>query len=159
MPSFGVHTMLLTVDDVRQVAYFWERDVYSDDPFTEPVEPAQPFALGVMVRNLGNGTARNMQIVSNQVCSTQCALLCEFRQLTMALCQPEIVDNQKGLAVTFQILATQVCLTCAREPQHMSEQPMHTRLAMKLSLPTCKWSSETLPPSPRRLRSGSLSAA
>ncbi|MHB9035901.1 MAG: fibronectin type III domain-containing protein [Armatimonadota bacterium] len=67
--------------------YFWQRDVYSDDPFTPEVEPAEPFSLGLIMANSGYGTARNVKITSSQ---------------------PEIIDNQKGLLIDFKIIGTQV---------------------------------------------------
>jgi hypothetical protein len=69
------------------VRYFHERDVFSDDPFTPEIEPAIPFSLAVMVENHGAGAARAMRITS---------------------AQPRIVENEKGLLVDFEILATQV---------------------------------------------------
>lgn len=69
------------------VKYFHERDVFSDDPFTEAVEPAVPFNLAVQVENRGCGAARNLRITSGQ---------------------PRIVENEKGLLVDFRILATQL---------------------------------------------------
>jgi hypothetical protein len=69
------------------IRYFQQRDVIGDDPFTPQVEPSQPFALGVQVVNTGKGTAQDVSITS---------------------AQPKIVDNQKGLLVNFQIIATQV---------------------------------------------------
>src|SRR6185295_15127359 len=69
------------------VKYFHQRDVFSDDPFTDVVEPSIPFSLAVMAENRGRGTAKNFRITS---------------------AQPEIVDNEKGLLVDFQIIATEV---------------------------------------------------
>eukprot|EP00727_Mastigamoeba_balamuthi_P001871 m51a1_g11681 hypothetical protein (1757) ;mRNA; r:2244-8119 len=70
------------------VAYFWQRDVFSDDPFTEDVvEPAEPFVLAVLVSNRGYGTAYDMSLASSQ---------------------PRIVDNRKGLLVDFAIVSTAV---------------------------------------------------
>ncbi len=69
------------------VDYFHQRDVFGDDPFTDTIEPAQPFSLAVMVRNTGRGAAKNFKLAS---------------------AQPRIVENQKGLLVDFQILATEV---------------------------------------------------
>ena len=37
-------TITVEPDPALHVKYFWERDVYSDDPFTEEIEPAVPFA-------------------------------------------------------------------------------------------------------------------
>jgi len=67
--------------------YFWQRDVYSDDPHTEEVEPSQPFTLAVMVRNEGGGDANNFRITS---------------------AEPRIVETDKGLLVDFDIIGTEV---------------------------------------------------
>jgi len=67
--------------------YFHQRDVYSDDPFTDEIEPSIPFLLGVMIENRGNGLARNLSITSGQ---------------------PKIVENVKGLLIDFKIVATEV---------------------------------------------------
>ncbi|MBX3744921.1 MAG: cadherin-like domain-containing protein [Verrucomicrobiae bacterium] len=69
------------------VDYFHQRDVFSDDPFTEEIEPAIPYSLGVMVRNLGRGEARNFRITSGQ---------------------PQIVENEKGLLIDFNLIGTEV---------------------------------------------------
>lgn len=69
------------------VKYFHERDVFSDDPFTPEVEPAIPYSLAVMVANEGYGIARQMRISS---------------------AQPQIVENDKGLLIDFEILGSQV---------------------------------------------------
>ncbi|MCW5556084.1 MAG: hypothetical protein KIS67_28500 [Verrucomicrobiae bacterium] len=74
-------TARLTLD------YFHQRDVYSDDPFTDVVEPSIPFNLAVMVNNWGAGEAKNFRITS---------------------AQPEIVENEKGLLIDFRIIATEV---------------------------------------------------
>ncbi len=67
--------------------YFHQRDVYADDPFTAAVEPSLPYALGVMVRNDGHGQARNFRIAS---------------------AEPQIVENERGLLIDFQLIGTQV---------------------------------------------------
>lgn len=69
------------------VDYFHERDVFSDDPFTGVVEPSIPFNLAVMIQNKGYGIAKNFRITS---------------------AQPQIVENEKGLLIDFQIIATEV---------------------------------------------------
>ncbi len=69
------------------VHYFWERYVVGDDPFTDVVEPAVPFTLGVAVKNAGYGTAYNLQISS---------------------AQPEIIDNERGLLVNFMIIGANI---------------------------------------------------
>lgn len=67
--------------------YYHQRDVYSDDPFTDPIEPAVPFSLGVIVENSGAGPARNLSITS---------------------AQPEIIENEKGLLVDFRIIGAEI---------------------------------------------------
>lgn len=67
--------------------YFQQRDIYSDDPFTPELEPAEPFALGLRIRNTGAGAAHNFRIQSGQ---------------------PRIIENQKGLAADFRLLGLRV---------------------------------------------------
>jgi Lectin C-type domain/Bacterial pre-peptidase C-terminal domain/CARDB len=87
-------TLTVFPDPNLQLDYFLQRDVYSDDPFTPEVEPAEPFALGLVVRNTGHGKAVNFRITS---------------------AQPKIVENEKGLLIDFKIIGTQVS-TQAVEP-------------------------------------------
>jgi hypothetical protein len=74
-------TARLTLD------YFHERDVFSDDPFTDIVEPSIPYNLAIMVHNNGAGEAKNFRITS---------------------AQPEIIENEKGLLIDFKIIASEV---------------------------------------------------
>ncbi len=67
--------------------YFHQRDVLADDPFTDAIEPSVPYSLAVMVRNQGAGEARDFRITS---------------------AEPKIVENEKGLLINFEILATEV---------------------------------------------------
>ncbi len=67
--------------------YFHQRDVFSDDPFTDIIEPSIPYNLAVMVQNRGYGLARNFHITS---------------------AQPQIIENEKGLLIDFNIIATEV---------------------------------------------------
>ncbi len=66
--------------------YYHERDVFANDPFTPVVEPSIPFSLGVLVSNRGFGTARSLTIISGQ---------------------PEIIENDKGLAIDFEIIGVE----------------------------------------------------
>ncbi|MBI3851080.1 MAG: hypothetical protein HY298_12505 [Verrucomicrobia bacterium] len=70
-----------------KIKYFHQRDVFSDDPFTPLIEPAEPYSLGVLIQNVGKGAAKNVTISSSQ---------------------PTIVENEKGLLIDFKIIATQV---------------------------------------------------
>jgi len=67
--------------------YFHQRDVFADDPFTVEIEPSVPFSLGILVKNQGKGTAKNLHISS---------------------AQPKIIDNEKGLLIDFNIIGTQI---------------------------------------------------
>ena len=68
--------------------YFQQRDVYGLDPIDPALsEPSQPFDLGLMVKNIGGGAAHSFQITSGQ---------------------PQIVDNEKGLLISFTIIGTEV---------------------------------------------------
>ncbi len=74
-------------DAALTLEYFHQRDVFSDDPHTDAIEPAQPYTLAVLIKNNGAGAARN---------------------LTIASAQPEIVENEKGLLIDFQIIGTEM---------------------------------------------------
>ncbi|WMJ72965.1 CARDB domain-containing protein [Cytophagaceae bacterium ABcell3] len=65
--------------------YFMERNILGNDPFTDVVEPSIPAELAVMVENHGHGPAVNMLISS---------------------AQPEIIENEKGLAIDFEIVGS-----------------------------------------------------
>ena len=70
------------------LTYFMQRDVYGDDPLTtDVVEPMVPAEFSLLINNIGNGDATNVRMVTNQ---------------------PEIVDNEKGLLVDFEILSAQL---------------------------------------------------
>ena len=80
--------LLPTPITVRQdpsllVHYFLDRYVQGDNPLTEAREPSAPFTLGVAVKNAGYGTAHSLRISSGQ---------------------PEIIDNERGLLITFMII-------------------------------------------------------
>lgn len=65
-------------------SYFLPRRIISDDPFTDAEEESIPAPLGLLISNVGNGIARNVNIVSGQ---------------------PTIVENDKGLAVEFELVS------------------------------------------------------
>ena len=68
---------LLTLD------YFLTQEVIADDAFTLEIEPPVPYTLGVRIKNNGFGTANNIKLESGQ---------------------PQIVENEQGLAVGFSII-------------------------------------------------------
>ncbi len=67
--------------------YFLPGPVYGDDPFTAPIEPPVPFSLGLRVKNDGYGPAWRLKVES---------------------AQPEIVRNDLGLLVGFEITGSEV---------------------------------------------------
>ena len=105
------------------IHYLWEKFVIGDNPFTAEREPSVPFALGVAVHNAGYGTAMNMRITSGQ---------------------PEIIENEKGLLVTFKIIGTQVGserVTPSLSVKFGDIGPTETRVARWLLLSSHKESS------------------
>jgi hypothetical protein len=86
VPLLGTPVTVLPQAELY-VDYFHQREVFSDDPFTDEIEPSVPFVLGVMVRNEGYGAANNLQITS---------------------AQPKIIENEKGLFIDFDIIATEL---------------------------------------------------
>ena len=80
-------TITVFPDPVLHLLYFQQRDVYGDDPFTDVIEPSEPFVLGLMVKNSGKGAAIDFKITS---------------------AQPKIVENEKGLLIDFKIINSQV---------------------------------------------------
>lgn len=70
------------------LTYFMQRDIYGDDPLTaDVVEPCEPAEFALLINNKGYGDATNVRMVTNQ---------------------PEIVDNEKGLLVNFELLSSQL---------------------------------------------------
>ena len=81
---------MITVKPMPQLAldYFLPRQVYGADPFgTNLNETPIPFPVGLRIRNIGCGPAKNVRIDSGQ---------------------PEIVENDLGLLVGFAIQASEV---------------------------------------------------
>jgi hypothetical protein len=65
--------------------YFMQRDILGDDPLTEDIEPIVPAELALMIQNNGFGTASKVSI---------------------AAVQPKIADNEKGLAIDFALIGS-----------------------------------------------------
>jgi hypothetical protein len=87
--SFSLAPAAITVlpQPVLAFDYFLQRDVFSDDPFTPGVEPSQPFVLGLLAHNRGYGVANDLTITS---------------------AQPEIIENELGLKIAFELLGAAV---------------------------------------------------
>ena len=80
---FDLYPVELTVNPSPDlcVDYFMQRDILGDDALTEDkVEPSIPAELGVRIHNKGMGMAKNVNLET---------------------AEPEIIDNEKGLAIDF----------------------------------------------------------
>jgi len=80
-------TITVNPTPVLEMIYFVQRDVMADDPFTEEVEPAEDAEFSLILLNKGNGTARDLRMVTNQ---------------------PEIVENEKGLLINYDMVSSQL---------------------------------------------------
>ncbi|CAF4155946.1 unnamed protein product [Rotaria sp. Silwood2] len=69
------------------IAYFLEENVIGPDPLSLEWVASQPFILAVVITNNGYGSANNFRVSSGQ---------------------PTIVDNEKGLAVTYRIIGMKI---------------------------------------------------
>ncbi|MDB6065752.1 MAG: delta-60 repeat domain protein [Pedosphaera sp.] len=86
IPLFPVPITVLPTP-ILSVDYFLEHDVYSNDPFTPETEPSIPVALGLLVKNSGQGSAYNFTITTTQ---------------------PKIIENSNDLVIAFQLIGSQV---------------------------------------------------
>ena len=85
-----LNPVTLTVNPSPNLAmdYFMQRDVLGDDALTKDiVEPKVPAEFSLLINNKGYGDATNVKMVTNQ---------------------PEIIDNEKGLLIDFEILSSQL---------------------------------------------------
>ena len=80
-------TITVLPQPVLTFNYFLQRDVFSDDPFTSAKEASQPYVLGLLAHNRGYGVANDLIITS---------------------AQPEIIDNQLGLKIAFELIGAAV---------------------------------------------------
>ncbi len=70
------------------LTYFMQRDVYGDDALTlDVVEPMKPAEFALLINNKGYGDATNVRMVTQQ---------------------PEIIENEKGLYIDFELISSQV---------------------------------------------------
>lgn len=76
-------TITVQPDPILFVDYFLPVHIYGNDPFTEAVEPSIPATLGMLITNVGFGNVIDMHIASSQ---------------------PEIIENEKGLLVAFELI-------------------------------------------------------
>lgn len=69
------------------LTYFMQRDIIGDDPLTEEIEPCEEAEFSLLINNIGYGDATNVRMIANQ---------------------PEIVDNEKGLLIDFELMSSQL---------------------------------------------------
>ncbi|MBQ8065920.1 MAG: hypothetical protein IJ570_01035 [Prevotella sp.] len=89
MMTRELETERLTVNPspVLDLTYFMQRDIFGDDALTPEVEPIVPSQFSLLINNKGNGDATKVKMLTNQ---------------------PQIVENEKGLLVDFQIQSSQL---------------------------------------------------
>lgn len=72
---------------VLNLTYFMQRDIKGDDPLTEEIEPCEEAEFSLLIHNIGYGDATNVRMVTNQ---------------------PEIIENEKGLFIDFELMSSQL---------------------------------------------------
>ena len=70
-----------------EFTYFLQRDVFGDDPLTQVVEPMVPAEFALVINNNGNADAKNLKIATGR---------------------PQIVSNEKGVLVNFDIVSAEL---------------------------------------------------
>lgn len=70
------------------LTYFMQRDVLGDDPLTKDVvEPSEEAEFSLLINNVGNGDASNVRMTTHQ---------------------PEVIANEKGLHINFELMSSQL---------------------------------------------------
>lgn len=83
-----VERLTVNPSPMLDLTYFLQRDILGDDPLTEGVvEPLIPSQFTLLVNNKGKGDATKVHMVTNQ---------------------PEIIENEKGLMIDFQVESSQL---------------------------------------------------
>ncbi len=81
-------TLTVKPSPVLDLTYFMQRDIWGDDALTEDViEPSVPAEFALLINNIGYGDAKNVVMTTKQ---------------------PEIVENEKGLLIDFELLSSQL---------------------------------------------------
>lgn len=81
-------TLTVKPSPILDLTYFMQRDVYGDDPLTaNAVEPMAPAEFALLINNKGKGDATNVRMVTRQ---------------------PQIIENEKGLYIDFELISSQV---------------------------------------------------
>lgn len=84
-----LNPVTLTVNPSPQLelTYFMQRDVFGDDPLTEEIEPMKPAEFALLLNNIGAGDATSLKLTTGQ---------------------PQIVSNEKGLYINFELVSSQL---------------------------------------------------
>lgn len=80
-------TMEVNPSPQLDLTYFMQRDILGDDPLTDAVEPMEEGEFSLLIHNSGYGEATNVRMTTNQ---------------------PEIIDNEKGLLIEFELMSSQL---------------------------------------------------
>lgn len=81
-------TLTVTPSPNLDLTYFMQRDILGDDALTtDVVEPSVEAEFSLLINNVGYGDATSVTMVTNQ---------------------PSIIDNEKGLAITFELVSSQL---------------------------------------------------
>ena len=97
--TYHLYPVELTVNPSPnlRIDYFVQRNIISDDPLTDTVEPAEPAEIAMMISNVGAGDAKKVYLESSQ---------------------PQIVDNPNGLLIQLDMIGSsmngqprQLCVT------------------------------------------------
>lgn len=81
-------TLTVKPSPLLNLEYFMQRNVMGDNPLTlDVVEPMEPAEFSLLINNVGYGDATNVRMVTEQ---------------------PEIIDNEKGLLIDFELLSSQL---------------------------------------------------
>lgn len=79
-------TMTVNPSPNLKMTYFMQRDLLGDDPLTKDVvEPTEPAEFSLLIHNIGAGEGANIRMNTKQ---------------------PEIEDNEKGLAIDFKMIGS-----------------------------------------------------
>ena len=69
------------------LTYFMQRDIKGDNPLTEKTEPSEEAEFSLLINNTGYGDATDVRMYTDQ---------------------PQIIDNEKGLNIDFELMSSQL---------------------------------------------------
>lgn len=80
-------TLTVNPSPSLNLTYFMQRNILGDDPLTEEIEPSEEAEFSILINNVGYGDATNVRMLTQK---------------------PNIIDNEKGLAIQFNLLSSQL---------------------------------------------------